>query len=90
MPRTHEELQQAAADAEAWLDALDPDQTPADDTADLRRVGLAVQHVATSQDELTQAVHSARSNGRSWARIATILGVTRQSARERYGQPAHH
>lgn len=87
MPRTREELEQAAAAAEAWLDALDPAETPAEDPRDLRRIGLALADVANAERELHDAVAAARDNGRSWGEIALVLGVSRQAARQRYGEP---
>ncbi len=86
MPRTREELNKAAADAEAWLDGIDPATTPAEDVADLRRIGHALRSVAGSEAELASAVAAAREHGRSWGDIALMLGVSRQSARERFGQ----
>lgn len=87
MPRTREELERAAAEAEAWLDALDPAETPAEDPADLRRIGHALINMAAGDRELRAAVNAARDNGRSWGEIAMVLGVTRQAARQRYGEP---
>jgi len=84
MPRTREELERAAADAEAWLDSLDPATTPAEDAADLRRVGLALRGAAAAETELADAVAAARQHGRSWGDIALVLGVSRQAARQRY------
>lgn len=86
MPRTREELEQAAAEAEAWLDTLDPATTPADDPSDLRRIGLALRGLADEQREVDEAVGAARQNGRSWGEIGLALGISRQAARERYGQ----
>lgn len=88
MPRTREQLEKAAADAEAWLDALDPATTPAEDPVDLRRIGVALRGLADEQREVERAVAAARANGRSWGEIGLVLGVSRQAARERYGQPA--
>lgn len=88
MPRTREELEQAATDAEAWLDSLDPEATPAEDPADLRRIGLALRAQAEKQREVDEAVAAARAGGRSWSEIGLVLGVSRQAARERYGQAA--
>lgn len=85
MARTREELEQAAADAEAWLDSLDPVETPAEDPSDLRRIGLALGDLATAERELADAVAAARRQGRSWSEIAMVLGVSKQAARERYG-----
>ncbi len=85
MPRTRAQLDQAAAEAEAWLNSLDPDVTPAEDVADLRRVGLALNAVAVAEGELADAVAAARGSGRSWGDIGLVLGVSKQSARERFG-----
>ncbi len=86
MPRTREELERAAA--EAWLNSLDPDTTEAEDPVDLRRIGLALRALADQQREVDDTVAAARANGRSWAEIGIIVGITRQAARERYGEPA--
>ncbi|HZI96774.1 MAG TPA: hypothetical protein VFD41_04525 [Actinomycetales bacterium] len=88
MPRTREELEQAATAAEAWLDSLDPGTTPAENPSDLRRIGLALRALADEQREVDEAVAAARENGRSWGEIGLVLGISRQAARERYSQPA--
>ncbi|WP_083459296.1 hypothetical protein [Jiangella muralis] len=79
---------QRAADADAWLDGLDPATTPAEDTADLKAVAEAADEVAVAERRVRAAVQAARANGRSWARIGLALGVSRQSAHERYGSRA--
>lgn len=61
----------SAAHADAGLPALEA----LDDIGEVRR--------ALDQAEL-EAVRTARRHGRSWAEIATRLGVTRQSAWERW------
>lgn len=86
MPRTREEIEQAADEAETWLDSLDPAVTPAEDPADLRRIGLALRGLADQQHEVDAAVAAARANGRNWAEIGSALGISRQSARERYAE----
>lgn len=90
MPRNPEQLRQAALDAERWLDSLDPAaiSAPEADASDLRRIGRTVVAGARVEAELAEAVAAARANERSWGQIATILGVTRQSARERFGDGA--
>jgi hypothetical protein len=92
LPRTRAELDQAAADAEAWLDSLDPETTPADDPADLRAIGQALRRAADSQTELAEAVAYARDAGRSWTLIGLVLGISKQAARERFGdtRPKRH
>lgn len=88
MPRNQAQLEQAAVEARAWLDSLDPDVTPAQDSSDLRAVAEAVEDVGAANQRLTDAVMAARASGRSWGRIAMALGTSRQSAQERYGQVA--
>jgi hypothetical protein len=88
MSRTRDELDRAAADAEAWLDSLDPGTTPFEDASDLRRVGEAARSLAESAGEVEAAVVAARRNGRSWGLIALALGISRQAARQRYGEKA--
>ena len=87
MPRTREQLEQAATEAEAWLDQLDPDATTAE-ISDLRAVTAAMNKVAAAQAELEAAVLAARTQGRSWGVIAIALGTSRQAARQRYEQLA--
>ncbi len=89
MPRTREQLEQAAADAEAWLDTLEPDELEApESTADLRRIAVALSQVAEAENQLRDAVIAARANGRSWGRISLVLGVSKQAARQRFGTAA--
>ncbi|MBB5787445.1 hypothetical protein [Jiangella mangrovi] len=82
---TSHDLDRRTAEAEAWLDTLDPGRTPADDTADLAAIAAAVTEVAAAEERVRAAVRVARANGRSWARIGLALGVSRQSAHERFG-----
>jgi len=85
MPRTREELERAAAEAEAWLDQLDPAVIrDAEDPVDLRRIGLALNAIAAAEGELADAVAAAHANGRSWGMIGLVLGISRQAARERF------
>jgi hypothetical protein len=88
MPRTQGQLEEAAARAERLLDELDPQVLldPATRVDDLREVGVALAEVATAQRHLTEAVAAARGNGRSWGEIGSVLGVSKQGARERFGR----
>jgi hypothetical protein len=90
MPRTQQQLQQAADDAERWLDSLDPAAiaSPEAHARWLRRIGEAIRAAAASQAQLVDAVTAAREHGHTWTQIATMLGTSRQAAQERYGQPA--
>lgn len=85
MPRTREELERAADEAEAWLDNLDPASVEWEDASDLAAIGRALRAVADAETALTDAVATARGNGKTWGMIALQLGVSRQAASERYG-----
>lgn len=74
--------------AEALLDALDPEVAPAQDPVDLRRIGLAVRGIEEAKAALEAAIAAARAAGRSWTEIGTVLGVSRQAARERFSERA--
>lgn len=91
MPRTREQLQKALADTEAWLASLDPKAlaSPDSDGTDLRAIGDALRSVAASELSLAEQVARARANGRTWTQIAAVLGVSKQAARERFGEAAH-
>lgn len=91
MPRTREQLEKALADTEAWLDSLDPKAiaSPDSDGADLLAIGTALRTVAASDLRLADQVAKARANGRTWTQIAAVLGVSKQAARERFGEHAH-
>jgi hypothetical protein len=87
MPRTREQLEQAAAEFEQWADNLDLDDpnVTVSDPSDLRAIGVALTAASSAERNLTASVQAARANGRSWARIATVLGVSKQAAMRRYG-----
>ena len=77
---TNQEIERAARLAEEF----DPTGVPMDDTSDLRAVATAMDACRRDEIRLREAVEIARAYGRSWGRIATALGVTRQAARERF------
>jgi len=84
MTHSKRELDASAAAAEAWIDAYDPDTMVSDDIADLQRIGRAIDALEAAEAELQAAVNDARGNGRTWARIGLIFGISRQSAQERF------
>ena len=90
MARTQADLEKALADTEAWLDTLDVAAlaSPDSDGEDLRAIGDAMRAVAAGDLTLAQQVKGARANGRTWTQIAAVLGVTKQAARERFGEAA--
>ena len=67
MPRTHEELEAAAAEVEHGLDQLDPAvlDDPASRADDLRAITSARDVIAMGERQLAMSVAAARANGRS-------------------------
>lgn len=74
----------ARGSVEDRLDSLDPATAPASDAADLRRIGAALRNVEEAERDLTEAVAAAREQGRSWAMIGMVLGISRQAAQQRF------
>lgn len=74
------------ADVERWLDQLDPRTIEARDAAHFRAIIAASQALAAAEQDLRQAVASARAAGNSWAIVGAALGTTKQAAQQRFGQ----
>jgi hypothetical protein len=51
----------------------------------LARIAVGTQQAKKADQELRAAVAVARAGGDSWARIAALLGTSRQAAQQRYG-----
>jgi hypothetical protein len=79
---TEEEIQRAAKLAEEF----DPSSAPVDDTTDLRGIAEAVDSVGSGAARVRELVALARNNGRSWGEIGIALGISREAARERFGE----
>lgn len=73
---------------EQLLAEIDLDLYPAEDPADLRRIGLAARELKHAKSELADAVSAARANGRSWGYIGLVLGISKQAAQQRFGDNA--
>lgn len=50
-------------------------------------VGQATARLLEADAEVTAAVTRARQHGHTWAAIAVRLGITRQAAQQRFGNP---
>jgi hypothetical protein len=72
-------------DDKAGLDDLDPRQTPARDAVHFRRIIQARQALAAAEQELHDAVRTAREAGDSWTIIGAALDTSRQAAQQRFG-----
>jgi DNA-directed RNA polymerase specialized sigma24 family protein len=79
---TQEEIERAAKLAEEF----DPSGVPMDNTTDLRAIAEAVASLRTGEARVRELVALARASGRSWGEIGIALGVSRQAARERFGE----
>ena len=56
------------------------------DVEPLRRIADAFRRSVAVDAEVAEAVHAARDEGYSWAAIAAMLGVSKQTAQARYGR----
>lgn len=73
---------------EQWAARLDREDF--EDAADLRAIAHAVDAIRAGEARLLEAVGVARLlRGRSWGEIGIALGVSRQAARERFGEKLH-
>lgn len=67
------------------LDDLDPGKDPARDAVHFRCIQAARANLAVAEDELREAVRTARDDGDSWTIIGAALDTTRQAAQQRFG-----
>jgi hypothetical protein len=84
MARTIAEKQRAAAEIAERLAKRNLDETKWRDARPLRRIAEAFRDQVTAEAKLAEAVASARAEGYSWASIAAMLGVSKQTAQHRY------
>ena len=54
---------------------------------DVEALGLLVGLAEEIDAAMTEAVKGLRGHGYSWAEIGTRLGISRQAAQQRWGQP---
>lgn len=85
MARTITDKQQAAHEIAEVLAGRDSAGTDWRDAAPLRDIAKAFSRSVAAESELTRAVGDARSAGCSWAAIGAVLGISKQSAQQRYG-----
>ena len=85
MARTIAEKQRAAAEIAERLAKRNLDETHWRDARPLRKVAEAFREQVAAEEKLAEAVAVARADGCSWASIAAMLGVSKQTAQHRYG-----
>lgn len=83
MARTIAEKKRVAAEIAERL-ATDPDRPQWRDAEPLHRIADAFRRSVAADAELAEAVKVARADGYSWAAIAAMLGVSKQTAQARY------
>lgn len=69
---------------EEWADHVDPADLRLADTEALRTIAELVERRDEVDEELTDAVRSARRAHRSWTEIGAMLGVSKQAAQRKY------
>ena len=79
---------QRAAALEAWADDIDGDDLVEVDTDELKAIAQYAAQRDRLETALADAVRVARSNGRSWSEIGTMLGVSKQAAQRKYSKLA--
>ena len=79
---------QRAAALETWADEVAADDLIIADTDALRAISEIADRRNRLDSVLTDAVRSARRDGRSWSEIGAMLGVSKQAAQRKYAQLA--
>jgi hypothetical protein len=70
---------------EEWAERVEPSDLEVADTEALRTIAELAERREVVEEELTEAVRSARQAHRSWSEIGTMLGVSKQAAQRKYG-----
>ena len=70
---------------EEWAERVESSDLNEADTEALRTIAELAERRDEVEQELTEAVRSARQAHRSWSEIGTMLGVTKQAAQRKYG-----
>jgi hypothetical protein len=85
MPRTAQEIMSQADQLAKHFEDHDPDPANMREAASLRKIRKAFLRRAGAEEELLNAVLSARIDGQSWGVIGAMLGTSGEAARQRYG-----
>jgi hypothetical protein len=85
MSKTREERAKAL---EKWADTVHASELKTAETQALRTIAQLVDQRNELDEQLTEAVISARQSRRSWSEIGTMLGVSKQAAQRKYSSRA--
>jgi hypothetical protein len=69
---------------EKWAERVISEDLKDADTKALRTIAELAERRDAVEQELTEAVRSARQAHRSWSEIGTMLGVSKQAAQRKY------
>lgn len=84
MARTTVEKERIAAEIAERL-AIQGEQPQWVDAEPLRRIADAFGCSVAAEAKLAETVNAARADGYSWAAIAAMLGISKQTAQARFG-----
>jgi hypothetical protein len=73
---------------EKWADKVETSDLKPADTQALRTIAELVNRRIQVDEQITEAVISARRADRSWSEIGTMLGVSKQAAQRKYSSEA--
>jgi hypothetical protein len=85
MSKTREERAEAL---EKWADTVNASELKTAETQALRTIAQLVDQRNELDEQITEAVISARQSRRSWSEIGTMLGVSKQAAQRKYSSRA--
>ncbi len=85
MDRMTKSRAERAKAVEEWADWVESSDLKEADTEALRLIADLAERREVVEEELTEAVRSARQAHRSWSEIGTMLGVSKQAAQRKYG-----
>lgn len=66
------------------IETTDPSEFASVPLGDLRVIAVLSNSISDAETRLVEAVAGARRQGRSWAQIGAVLGVSKQAAQRKY------
>lgn len=79
---------QKAEALEKWADEVPFEELEPADTSKLQAISELINQREQIDHSLADAVQAARNAGSTWAEIGTLLGVSKQAAQRKYGEPS--
>jgi hypothetical protein len=73
---------------EKWADTVDASDLRTADTKALQAIAKLVDQRSKVDEQIAEAVISARQSNRSWSEIGAMLGVSKQAAQRKYSSRA--